>query len=99
MATKTEKLYFESIDDTFCTTLERRLEDAKIEGLDEITLVEAITDYDNPDYIWCIHYVECIERNLCRKSECPYYESKSGRGICSNRGNLYMHGEEVTFKV
>lgn len=96
---KTEKLYFASIDDTFCQPLEYFIHDAKIESRKEIRLIEAIPDNNNPDYVWCMQMGEVAERGLCRKSECSYYQSKSGRGVCSNRGSLYEHGDEVTFKI
>lgn len=94
-----EKLYFKSIDDTTCHSLESHLDDARSEELTEITLVEAIPDNDNPDYIWCIHHEQVTERHDCRKYACSSYSSKSGRGVCKHRGNLYSHGDEVTFKV
>jgi hypothetical protein len=94
-----QKLYFSSIDDTSCYTLADRLNDAKLEGLDEVTLIEAIPDNSNPDYIWCGHQGEVGEREGCKKAICPFYKSKSGRGVCKHRGNLYQHGEEATFKV
>lgn len=99
MKRESNKLYFGSIDDTFCSPLEDRLEDAREEGLTEITLVEAIPDMNNPDFIWCMHYGEVTDRSECRKSQCTDYESKSGRGKCANRGNLYRHGEEATFQI
>lgn len=92
-------LYFKSLDDTFCEPLDGFMNDARAEGLSEITLVEAIPDNNNQDYVWCTYYGECVEKSDCKKSICPYYESKSGRGVCSNKGHLYQHGEEVTFKV
>lgn len=93
-----EKLYFLDIDDTHCCTLEDRLNDAKLEGLKEITSIEA--DIDNHmEYVWCSHYGEVSEHSECKKSLCKYYTSKSGRGVCSNRGKLYSHGEEVKFNV
>lgn len=96
---KTEKLYFKSVDDTICSSLESHLEDAIDEELKEITLIEAIPDNDNVNYIWCTHHGEVMERSDCKKSICSYYESKSGRGKCKNKGNFFMHGDEVTFKV
>ena len=99
MKMKNDKLYFEDIDATLCEPLEGFLNDARLEGLKEITLVEAIPDNDNPDYIWCTHYGECIERSICRKAECDHYESKSGRGKCNHLGILYQHGEEVKFII
>ncbi len=96
---KTKKLYFKSIDDTFCTSLEKHIEEAKLEELKTITLVEAIPDFSNSEYIWCGHQGEIGEREECKKSICEFYSSKSGRGICEHRGKLYQHGEEVTFDV
>lgn len=96
---KKKILYFKSIDDTFCEPLNSHLDDAMHEGLDTITLIEAIPDNHNPDYIWCTHEGEVVEREQCKKSICPFYQSKSGRGLCKNRGNLYQHGKEVKFKV
>lgn len=96
---KNDKLYFESIDATWCQPLEDFMRDAKLEGLKEINLIEAIPDNDNTDVIWCAHYGECVEKNICKKSECDAYESKSGKGVCLNRGHLYMHGEEVKFII
>ncbi len=94
-----QKLYFRDIDDTNCYPLSDRLNDAKIEELTEITLIEADTDKDNPDYVWCGLAGECAERQHCKKSYCWEYESKSGRGVCKHRGDLYTHGKEVKFKV
>lgn len=96
---KNEKLYFKNIDSTHCMPLEAFVDDAKDDELEELTLLEAIPDNDNTDYVWCSQSGEVTEKYMCKKSECTSYESKSGRGVCSNRGNLYRHGEEVTFKV
>ena len=94
-----DKLYFLNIDDTNCYPLSDRLNDARLEGLEKVTLVEAIPDNDNSDYVWCAQHGEVTERQECKKAVCSYYESKSGRGVCSNRGNLYRHGKEVSFEV
>jgi hypothetical protein len=94
-----EKLYFTSIDDTSCYTLFDRLNDARLDGLKKVTLIEAILDNDNPDYIWCGHQGEVGDRQECKKSICSFYSSKSGRGVCKHRGSLYLHGEEVEFDV
>ena len=96
---KTEKLYFLNIDDTNCWTLSERLNDARLEGLKNVTLIEVIPGNGNPDYIFCGQQGEVGERQECKKSICSYYESKSGRGVCKHRGHLYQHGEEVTFTV
>jgi len=94
-----QKLYFKSIDDTMCTTLESHLCDAKNDDLKEITLIEALPDNDTKDVVWCTHDLEIIERSMCKKSECSHYRSKSNRGTCWHRGKLYCHGEEITFNV
>ena len=93
---KKEKLYFTSIDDTFCV----RLEDLNKDDLEELNfeLIEAILDNNNPEYIWCTHFGEVRERYECKKSECYAYKSKSGRGKCLHRGNLYQYGEKVDVK-
>jgi len=98
MKTKIQ-LYFRDTDDTLCQSLESLLQDAKYDGLEKITLVEAIPDNVTSEFIWCVQHGECVERHECRKSQCSYYESKSGRGVCSNRGKLYFHGNEVIFDV
>jgi len=95
---KKQKLYFRSIEDNNCEPIEGILNDAKFEGLSEVRAIEAIPS-DEIDNIWCTHYGEVIDRSDCSKAVCPYYESKSGRGKCSNRGKLYDFGEEVVFKI
>ena len=93
------QLYFASIDDTSCHPLEYYINDAKLEGLSEITLVKADPDDGTTDFIWCTYHGDCVEHNECKKSLCNYYESKSGRGVCKHRGKLYLHGEEQIFKI
>jgi len=96
---KTEtKLYFRSVDSTNCETIEDILHDGKIDELSEVTVLEAIPDNGTSEYIWCGIY-DCVQKSDCKKSLCSSYKSKSGRGKCDNKGNLYLHGEEVTFKV
>ncbi len=97
--TKTEKLYFKNIDSTTCCSLSDMLDEARCDGLEKITLVEAVPDDGTTDMIWCTHEGECVEKSDCKKSLCSYYSSKSGRGVCENRGSLYLHGEEITFDV
>ena len=99
MSKKNKKLYFKSIDDTTCYELERHINEAKFDSLTAVTLIEAEPDNDNPDYIFCMDSGEVEERQECKKSRCENYSSKSGRGICSNRGKLYAHGEEATFTI
>jgi hypothetical protein len=96
---KAQKLYFKSIDDTFCSSLESHLQDARLDGFETVTLIEAIPDKENPDYIFCGLMGEVGKRQECKKSQCDGYSSKSGRGVCKHRGSLYQHGEEVTFDM
>jgi len=94
-----EKMYFKNEDSETCQTLEDLLKEAKEDELTEITLVEAEIDDGTTDFIWCTHYGTVVEKDECKKSLCPNYESKSGRGKCSNKGQLYLHGESVKFNV
>lgn len=96
---KKKKLYFKSINDTVCLSLESHLQDAKLEELDKITLIEAVPDHNNPDYIFCVHEGEIGERQGCKKSICSLYSSKSGRGTCKHRGRLFQHGNKVEFDI
>jgi meiotically up-regulated gene 157 (Mug157) protein len=93
------KLYFRSVDDNICYSLQKHIEDAKDEGLTKITLIEAIADNSTNDYVWCNDYGDVGEKSLCNKANCPSYTSKSGRGKCEHRGKLYLHGEKVVFEV
>lgn len=93
---KKEKLYFTSIDDTFCINL-KYLSNEELEDLN-FELIEAIPDNNNPEYTWCSHFGEVGERSECKKNICNAYKSKSGRGKCLHRGNLYQHGEKVNIK-
>lgn len=96
---KDTKLYFINKDSVICESLEDILDGAKSDGLTEITVLEAEPDKDTLDIIWCTHFLDCVEKSDCAKSLCSHYESKSGRGVCKNKGKLYTHGKEVTFKV
>ena len=91
-------LYFENEDGTHCQALEYYLHDAKLEDKEQITLMEAIPDTAG-DYIWCSLAGEAVDRGECKKAHCSSYNSKSGRGVCAERGKLYMHGDKVTFNV
>jgi hypothetical protein len=96
---KKNKLYFRSIDDTHCYSLEQHLEEARYEELETVTLIEAIPD-DQKGYRWCRLLGEVVEREECSKRFClDYTPNKSGRGTCVNRGKLFLHGEAVQFTV
>lgn len=97
---KKEKLYFQNENAEVCNPLEYFLHDAKLDGLKEITLIEAIPSNSVNDHVWCTYFLAVSERSECRKSICNKYESnKSGRGTCIHRGKLYDHGESFTFKI
>jgi hypothetical protein len=56
-----EQLYFKDEDSECAYPLSHFIEEAKEEGLEEITLIEAIPDNDNPDYIYGkINYSSCV---------------------------------------
>lgn len=93
------KLYFRNEDSTNCETLDDILNDAKDDGLKEITVLQAIPDNGFSGNIWCMHLGEVYDKSECNKKECCYYSSKSGRGVCESRGKLYLHGEKETFKI
>jgi len=92
-----EKMYFRDINENICKSLDNHLSDAQYEGLNEIALIEAKPNTDS-HYIWCLQY-GAVDRSHCKKDYCKLYESKSGRGVCANRGKLYSYGNEVTFKI
>ena len=93
-----EKLYFKN-EDEGCQPLRFFLEEAKHEGLAEITLYEALPDDGLSDFIWCADY-GLTDRSYCRKSECNRYTpNKSGRGVCTLRMKLYLFGEAVLIQV
>ena len=94
---KKQKLYFGG-DDSHVESLEDHLRYAKDEGLSEIKLFEAI-EYNESDYTWCIEAGMPVEKHQCKKSCCSSYASKSGRGVCNYRGQLYKRGELKTFSV
>lgn len=95
-----EKLYFRDIDSTFCYLLEDHINEAKNEGLSEITIIEAIPDFNNKEYTYCTYNAEACEREICKKSACMYYQpSHSKGGKCKFRGKLYQFGDEITFKI
>lgn len=94
-----EELYFKDKDSECCYCLEDYLNEAREEGLTEITLLKAIPDDDNTDYIWCTYAGAVEERCECSKTHCDYYPREQKGGKCPNRGRLYLHGEKVTFKI
>ena len=94
-----KQLYFKDENSKYAYPLSYFIGEAKEEGLEEITLIEAIPDNDNPDYIYCKLVGEAGDRSECRKSQCKFYKSKSGRGVCVHRGNICDFGEERKIKI
>lgn len=95
-----KQLYFKSVDDVICYPLEGHLAEAKSEGLKKIKLIKAERDTVTNDYVWCTHHGDVVDKCDCTKAQCSYYQAnKGGRGVCVNRGKLYLHGEEVEFEV
>lgn len=96
---KTQKLYFKSVDDEICYTLEHFTDEAKKDGVEKIQLYEAIRDND-PQFIFCTLSHEAGMREDCKKSKCNGYEAnRSGRGVCKHRGKCYEPGNLVTIKI
>lgn len=93
------KMYFKDVDDTRVTDLTERLQEAREEGISKVTLIEAINAGKNDENIWCMYNGEAVDHSECKKSQCHQYSSKSGRGVCKHRGDIYYHGEEVEFDV
>ena len=92
------KLYFENIDHRFCQPLEGFLNEARCDGKNEVTLIEAIP-YKGKEYCWCDRIGESVERSECTKASCDMYEKPLKGNACDNRGELYNYGESVTFDV
>lgn len=93
-----DKKYFESTESETCWPLKGHIENAKFQGLKEVTLIEA-NEVKIEGVIWCKLIEATVDKSECNKKQCASYHSKSGRGVCQDRGKLYEHGEEVTFKV
>jgi hypothetical protein len=97
-----EKLYFGSLDEEICRPLSYFIE--SVDSVDsakvqELILFEAVPDTGPEEFVFCQHYGEVADRDQCKKSVCPHYQSKSGRGKCEHRGKFYTHGKEVVVVV
>jgi len=93
------KIYFKEIDSEMCYSLEYHIQEARIEGIKQIELFEAIPD-NIKGMFWCREYSEVTETGYCGK-QCPSYNPRNGKsGMCRFRSNtLYSHGEKVTIKI
>lgn len=94
-----DKMFFSSVDENHCYPLCVHLDNA-IDSMEEtITLIEAIPAGKNTGMHWCKEFGEVVEHFDCTKAACSSYTSKSGRGVCKNRGKLYEHGAEININV
>lgn len=91
--------YFKDRDAEFTFPLDHHLREAKAEGLKVVKLIKAEPDNVTTDYIYCREFRDVGEKSECSKKNCASYSSKSGRGVCEKRGKLFLHGEEVEFKI
>jgi hypothetical protein len=93
------KFYFGSKDDEYCHTLEALIAEAKQNGEKEIEVYEAVPDHSQTDFFFCTSLEEVVDHEECKKSECEYYESKSGRGVCMYRRLCSTAGKKITVKI
>lgn len=94
-----KKLYFKSVDDNHCQSLEDHLNEAKADGVtDTITIIEAIPDKVS-GYIWCTLCGAAVEKWNCSKKACSSYEKPLKGNACAHKGQFYTYGEDVLFDV
>ncbi len=92
------KYYFRGDDDELCYPLERHVENAKEDGIEELELWEAEPERFESIF-WCKAVLAVTEEGHCGK-ECEDYTPKNGRsGMCIHKGNFYTHGEKVKIKI
>jgi len=94
-------LYFASEHELIPIALSAHIDQAKEDGIKELTLFEAIEDKDEKAFIMCGHNMQVNAKSECNKDMCPHYFSKykSGRGNCLYRDKLYKAGKEVKFEI
>ena len=92
-------LYFRTSDSEICYPLKYHMEQAKIYGLSEIELFEAIPD-NTPGYFFCREFGQIGEDGSCG-IQCDRYSPRNGRsGMCRHRSNqMYEHGRLVKFET
>ena len=93
-----KKQYFRNEDSNVCMSLEDCLNEAKSDGLEQVTLIEAIHS-NVSEYRWCKSLGAVVEKSECGKAVCSYYEKPKKGNACENKGKFYTYGEEVTFNV
>ena len=94
-------LFFASEHELIPVELSVHIDQAKEDGIKELTLFEAIEDKDEKTFIFCGFDLAVNQKNECNKDMCPHYFSKykSGRGNCLYRDKLYKAGKEVKFEI
>ena len=94
-----KKFYFEDEDANVCMPLEHFLDNAKSEGLKEITLIEAIESSEDY-YCWCKLNSSVVCNDDCNKLGCFFYEpDKDDCKKCRHKGVLREFGNKVVFDV
>lgn len=92
------KYYFSDLDDNGCFAMNYWLSYAADEGLEEITLYEAIPD-PIKDVAWCNEYDGPLYGGECGRI-CDKYDPINGKsGKCRSKVGCYEHGEKVTVKI
>jgi len=94
-----KKLYFKSADSEMCHSLDVHIDEAKMNGMEEIELFEAVPIKD-ANYFWCKANLAVGEKGECGKI-CNDYKPRNGKsGACRYYSNtLYERGEKVTINV
>lgn len=96
---KREQLYFRTEDSETCHSLEYHLDDARAEGLTEITLLKAEKPPHDYGYVWCSLW-DAVEHDQCGKRQCDSWKPRrDGKRGCEHKGRICVHGESETFKV
>jgi len=93
-----EKYYFENEDAEVCYPLSYFTDRAKESGLKEISILEAVPDFRNKEFVWCGWDDSCTYMSDCKKSVCSAWTKGKGN-MCDHRGKLYAHGDSVTIKI
>lgn len=94
-------LYFASEHELIPIALSAHIDQAKEDGIKELTLFEAIEDKEEKTFIMCGYDLQVNAKSECNKGMCPHYLSKyqSGAGNCWYREKLYKAGKEVKFEL
>lgn len=94
-----QQFYFENVDAEYCYTEDHFIDQMKMEGITEMTVLKAIPGTE-PDFFWCKHYGQMGEKGGCG-SICKEYAPKNGKsGCCKHYTNrVYFHGEDFTIQL